>query len=121
MRKNTLGKLLIAGSGISFCCQAYSAVFLIDFPEQKKEQWFAPYVSGAAAAFDTANIELAELGRPKLYCVPGKLSLNYTNYLQWIEESYGEARNDQALLKVALVDWVLLEKLKNNFPCKKVP
>jgi len=83
----------------------------------KNSESFKFYITGVGVGLMWANTGLENIGRPPLYCQPGKLALNVDNILQILDD-YIDRKKDQ--LKPDLpVEMLLLYALKETFPCKK--
>ena len=82
-------------------------------------------ISGAGRAYLMANANLDLLRRPKLYCQPGKFSLDARNYADIAVKRYEQDRlifNASPLAQQSPLDllvMILLEGLQDTFPCKQ--
>lgn len=79
------------------------------------------YLTGVGNAFGIANIELEFSGRKSFYCPPDNRSLHATDYIEIIDRKIAAYRKDPrhstGEIDNLFVEMVLLDGLKENFPC----
>ena len=77
------------------------------------------YITGVGDGYVGANIELKVRGLPRLYC-QASVRLNGDNYVSMIDAEIERWEKDVGAYPPGVdIGLVLLEALKNTFPCKK--
>lgn len=110
--------LLIILTAITASVAANAGIPLKDLPKVRSADWYPGFALGLGEGLTQANAALNLKQRELLFCPPENLSLNLTNFTQMIDEFYLETSKIDKLMDVATVEYALLYKLQQNFPCK---
>ena len=88
------------------------------YQEAKKNNSFTTYLQGVGEGFSWANVSLKiDRNQDPLFCAPSKLAFTRENYLQILDRYISENYSGGASEDVP-VELVLLQALREAFPCK---
>jgi hypothetical protein len=97
----------------------HGEVTLEKYHAVKETQGFKQYLDGVGTGFFWANTHQDTRNLARLYCQPGKLPLYAENYVQILEDYiYSMADKSNPLPDGIPVELLLLNALKETFPCK---
>ncbi len=75
------------------------------------------YLAVLASTYKDTNISLKKKGKSPLYCQPEKVSLNQESVTDILEARAEKTKQNGAEIKTASVSTLLLEGLRETFPC----
>jgi hypothetical protein len=104
--------VLLAAAWIS---PAHGEVFLDQYQAVKEATWFKQYVDGVGTGFSWANTDLRMRKETPLYCQPAHLAMYPENYLNILNNYI--SRRGNSLSENSIVELLLLNALKEAFPC----
>ena len=76
------------------------------------------YLAVLASTYKDTNINLKKKGKSPLYCQPEKVSLNQDSVTDILEARAEKTKQNGAQVKRASVSTLLLEGLRETFPCE---
>ena len=116
--KRTVVVLLFCSCLVSLSQQA-QAIDAATLPEFRDDETFKTYLFGVGQGWLWANARLGNKNQPKLFCVPPSLSLNFANYLSFLEAKINSSRAQGKLNEKMPVEVFLLAALEESFPCSQ--
>lgn len=76
------------------------------------------YLAVLASTYKDTNINLKKKGKSPLYCQPEKVSLNQDSVTDILETRAEKTKQNGVQVKTASVSTLLLEGLRETFPCE---
>lgn len=76
------------------------------------------YISGLGSGYFAANNVLKYEGNARFYCQPEKLLLKSANYMDILEKKAEKLDTTKSYNTKVPIDMILLEGLRDTFPCK---
>ena len=76
------------------------------------------YLAVLASTYKDTNFNLKKKGKSPLYCQPEKVSLNQDSVTDILEARAEKTKQNGAQVKTASVSTLLLEGLRETFPCE---
>lgn len=90
-----------------------------DFQKTKGSTELYWYLQGAMAGYSVVNASLESDGRPMMYCQPRALSNSGLDLVKIVEQQLPIAAKSYGTGLTGLpIEFVLLDALEINFPCK---
>jgi len=115
MRRFLLILSMFSVSATSFA----QTITLSSFQSTKDHPVVVSYISGVGAGYVYANALLMSEGNPLIFCQPMGLALIGKNYIQLIESEAKRPSVAKPYPGDTVVEVVLLNALRANFPCRK--
>jgi len=112
-------KIIIIFIILLIAVNASAELTIKEYLKDKNNRDVAIFISGLAVGMGWVNTELRMTKRQPLFCIPEKLVLNVKNYQEILDRLIQEMRETRTSRDDEYtVGLILLEGLKETFPCK---